>query len=101
MKTTADFEGRIKGLPFADSIRKGLADLAAGRETVESLLILIGEPRLQLLDVPFVARGDIDADRRLYSLLCKSCGEEAHSQYNSLIRELVSFERALEGRVGR
>lgn len=95
---TAAFQERIEGLPFATSIVKGLADLEAGRETVESLLILIGEPRLRSLDVPFVARGDIDADRRLYALLGKTWDDEAHSQYNSLIRQLVSFERALEGR---
>jgi hypothetical protein len=98
MKASTEFEEKIADLPFADSIRKGLADLEAGRETVESLLILIGEPRLRSLDVPFIARGDINADRRLYALLGETWNDEAHSQYNSLLRQLGSFARALEGR---
>ena len=79
MKSTADFEERIEGLPFAKSIRKGLADLEAGRETVEALLIQIAETRLRSLDVPIPKRGDIDADRRLYALLGKTWDDEAHS----------------------
>jgi hypothetical protein len=98
MKAQTSFEERITGLPFAESVRKGLADLKAGRETIESLLMLIGEPRLRSLNVPLPDREDINADRRLYSLLCESHDDEAHAQYNSLIRQLVSFERALEGR---
>ena len=39
------------------------------------------------------------ADHRLYHLLGAIHGHEAHSQYNALIRQLVSFERALEQRV--
>lgn len=98
MTALYSFKQRIEGLPFQESVLKGLADLNAGRETIESLLIRIGEPRLRLLDVPIPDGGDIDADRRLYALLGASHDDEAHSQYNSLIRRLVSFERALEGR---
>ena len=39
-----------------------------------------------------------NADRRLYGLLSAVHGTGAHSQFNSLIRQLVSFERALERR---
>lgn len=84
------------GLPAADSIRAGLADLAAGRESVESLLIQIGAPRLNWLGIALPAKPELDADRRLYQLLSTQHGNEAHSQFNSLIRQLVSFERALE-----
>ncbi len=88
------------GLPAEDLIRQGLADLAAGRESIGALLVQIGTPRLRLLNVPLppVVNAQ-DADRRLYRLLATTHGNEAHSQYNSLIRELVSFERALERRV--
>ena len=89
------------GLPAEALIRQGLEDLAAGRESIGSLLVQIGAPRLRLLEVPLppAKADDIDADRRLYRLLALSHGNEAHSQYNSRIRELVSFERALERRV--
>jgi len=94
---TSDFDG----LPGADAIRTGLEDLAAGRESVESLLIQIGAPRLNWLGVVLPSQPDLDADRRLYRLLSTEHGNAAHSQFNSLIRQLVSFERALEGRRGR
>lgn len=87
------------GLPAEALIRRGLEDLAAGRESIGSLLVQIGASRLRLLEVPVPAAVDIDADRRLYRLLGLTHGNEAHAQYNSWIRELVSFERALERRV--
>ena len=94
---TDDFDG----LPGADAIRAGLADLAAGRETIESLLVQIGAPRLNWLGIVLSAKPELDADRRLYRLLAAQHGNAAHSQFNSLVRQLVSFERALEGRKGR
>jgi len=94
---TNDFDG----LPGADAIRAGLEDLAVGRESVESLLIQIGAPRLSWLGIVLPAKPELDADRRLYRLLAAQHGNAAHSQFNSLIRQLVSFERALEGRQGR
>ena len=93
---TNDFDG----LPGADAIRAGLDDLAAGRESVESLLVQIGAPRLNWLGIVLPAKPAPDADRRLYQLLGARHGNEAHSQFNSLIRLLVSFERALEQRLG-
>ena len=82
-------------------VRKGLEDLSRGNETVEAFLVSMGEPRLRLLDVPLPSgsTGIQDADRRLYWLLAAQYGREAHSKLNSLVRELVSFERALERRV--
>jgi len=37
-----------------------------------------------------------DADLLLYAALAREHGNDAHSQYNALVRRLVSFERALE-----
>lgn len=91
----ADFDG----LPGAETIRAGLADLAAGRESVGALLVQIGAPRLNWLGIKLPASPDLNADRRLYRLLGAQHGNEAHSQFNSLIRQLVSFERALENRL--
>jgi hypothetical protein len=88
------------GLPGAEVIRTGLEDLAAGRESVESLLVQIGGPRLNWLGLALPTPPDVDADRRLYRLLATEHGNGAHSQFNSLIRQLVSFERALERRLG-
>ena len=81
-------------LPGADLVEAGLADLAAGAETIPALLVSIGAPRLR--DLGF----SVDApwshpERRLYDLLSRSDADAAHSRYNALIRRLVSFERAL------
>ena len=85
-------------LPGADLVITGLEDLAAGRETEESLLVRIGGSRLRSLgfDVPPEDPAPEDPEIRLYLLLGASHGNNAHSQYNALIRRLVSFERAAE-----
>ena len=83
-------------LPGGELIREGLADAAAGRQTIASLLVAVGAPRLRRagLDVPDL--GVAEPEHRLYELLAASDSDAAHSRYNALIRQLVSFERALE-----
>ncbi|HVS14002.1 MAG TPA: hypothetical protein VMV46_08760 [Thermoanaerobaculia bacterium] len=82
-------------LPGGDLVAKGLADLAAERESAEALLVSIGAPRLRRsgLEVPHPLP---DAEHRLYALLAGRDADAAHSRYNALVRRLVSFERALE-----
>jgi hypothetical protein len=84
----------LTALPGNELVVKGLADLAAGRESVESLLVQISSTRLRQLglDVPAAT----DPDLRLYALLQETHGDGAHSHYNALVRQLVSFQRALE-----
>ena len=86
----------IERLPGGQLIAEGLADARAGRITISSLLIAIGAPRLRAggLDVPDFSVDE--AEIRLYELLAASEMDGAHSRYNALIRQLVSFERALE-----
>jgi hypothetical protein len=89
------------GLPGETMVRKGLADHASGRETIESLLIQIGATRLRRSGVGVEKNVNPDADYKLYELLGKLNGRRAYSQYNAWIRQLVSFERALENRRAR
>lgn len=90
-------------LPGAHLIGEGLADVQSGRETAAACLVQIGSPKLKRcglpIDVPDEAA--LSADHRLYQLLGRTYGNEAHSRYNALLRELVSFERALEQRFSR
>lgn len=83
-------------LPGSELIESGLIDLREGRETVESLLVSIGSPRLRRigLDVPDLTFSY--PEHRLYDLLEQVDSDSAHSRYNALIRRLVSFERAAE-----
>jgi hypothetical protein len=41
---------------------------------------------------------DMDAELDLYHLLSHE-GDHAHSRYNSLVRQLISFEHALDHRL--
>ena len=82
-------------LPGGDLVRDGLDDLRNGRETVPALLVAIGGPRLRRLGIVVPESVD-NPEQRLYSLLSRTAGDAAHSQFNALIRRLVSFERAAE-----
>jgi hypothetical protein len=82
-------------LPGGDLIAAGLDDLRRGLETVPSLLVSIGAPRLRRLGHP--VSGELpEPEHRLYALLARDHPAAAHSRYNALIRRLVSFERASE-----
>lgn len=85
---------RFDGLPGYELVAQGLEDLASGRETVASLLLCVGAPRLRALGltVPMVE----GPEHRLYARLSEEFGDGAHARYNALIRRLVSFERAAE-----
>ena len=83
-----------KGLPGAEFMTEGLRDLGTNRETVASLLVAIGGPRLRALGIPVPATANLP-EHRLYALLARDDSDSAHSRYNALLRRLVSFERAL------
>jgi hypothetical protein len=85
----------IDGLPGADLVVDGLRDLSAGVESVPSMLVSIGAPRLARLGIA-VPRIEPNPEHRLYRLLAAEHGDAAHGRYNAFVRRLVSFERALE-----
>lgn len=86
----------LTGLPGAELIEKGLADLAGGIASVEALLVAIGRPRLARLGLEIPNHNHPEPEHELYLLLADSDSDSAHSRYNALIRRLVSFERAAE-----
>jgi hypothetical protein len=81
------------GIPGADLIELGMADLRDARGTEAALLVSIGAPRLRQLglDVPSTVA---DPEHQLYAHLARRDPDSAHARYNALIRRLVSFERA-------
>lgn len=83
-------------LPGDDLVENGIRDLERELESVESLLVSIGAPRLRRLGFA-IARPIPMAEQRLYRLLADGHGAAAHSRYNALVRRLVSFERAAAG----
>ena len=82
-------------LPGGEIIREGLSDLEASVETVPSLLVSIGAPRLRSLGIDVAEAAFADPEHRLYLLLARENPNSAHSRYNALIGRLVSFERCV------
>jgi hypothetical protein len=81
------------GLPGGGIIDAGLADLAAGKTTRESLLVSLAAPRLRREGVPVGATLD-NPDERLYELLAKADPELAHARYGAYLRRVASFADA-------
>jgi hypothetical protein len=83
-------------LPGYEVIREGLQDLLQDRNSAAALLVVIGAERLRRagLDVP--PRSMASPEHELYAMLASEDADSAHSRYNALIRQLVSFERAAE-----
>jgi hypothetical protein len=82
-------------LPGHELVVQGISDLSAGTVSTASLLVSIGATRLRNAGV-LVPAAFPNANHLLYDLLAKEFGDDAHSQYNALIRRLVSYEHALE-----
>ena len=85
----------LEDRPGGDLIRQGLEDLARGHESIEALLVAIGEPRLRASGIDVPPHRLEHPEHRLYLRLAQEDSDSAHSRYNALIRRLVSFERSL------
>lgn len=86
----------LTALPGHELVITGLNDLKGGRKSIEAMLVAVGSPRLRRagLEVPEV--GIENPEHELFAMLASSDADSAHARYNALIRQLVSFERALE-----
>jgi hypothetical protein len=82
-------------LPGEDLIERGIADLERSADSIEALLVSIGAPRLRRIGFE-IPRTIASPETTLYERLAESDQDSAHSRYNTLIRLLVSFERAAE-----
>ncbi len=93
----------LEELPGGDLVRAGMRDWAGGVESVESLLVEIAAARLREsgLQIPAARPAEFDAEIRLYRLLARTHGDDAHGRYNALLRRLVSFTRALDAAATR
>jgi hypothetical protein len=86
----------LRSLPGHELILQGLSDLSSGRETAEGFLVAIGAERLRRAGIAVPHNVPADPEHRLYALLAEDDSDSAHSRYNAMIRQLVSFERAAE-----
>jgi hypothetical protein len=84
-------------LPGHELVEQGIADLSDDRVTDFSLLVLIAAPRLKRLGIRIPERTfPRPYEHQLYARLNDRLGAGAHSYYNSLIRRIVSYARAVE-----
>lgn len=87
---------QTESFPGNDLIQTGIQDLKRGVESVPSLLVSIGAPRLRRSGFRLPENVISSPEVRLYQRLTQSNPDGAHSRYNALVRRLVSFERAVE-----
>ena len=86
----------IERLPGGTLVRQGLADLECGRATIAASVASIAGPRLRRAGLlTGTCALPKEPELQLYRLLRRE-GGDAYSRYNSLLRELVSFEQALD-----
>ena len=99
MNADHDPTALLIGLPGGDRILDGLRDYRENRHTIASCMVRMARPRLanaRLIEA--MPPRDDGAELDLYQLLSHE-GNQAHSSYNALIRELISFEHALYHRL--
>lgn len=86
----------LDSLPGAEIVLPGIADLEAGRETVNAFAVRAAASRLGVRKLV----GDDDAGEpaahRLYLRLSDELGDGAHSRYNAILARVASFARAAE-----
>lgn len=89
----------LHGLPGAERILEGLRDYQENRLTMAACLVRMARRRLGKAGLMENSPPrDDGAELDLYHLLSHE-GNQAHSRYNALVRELISFEHALDHRL--
>ena len=99
---TRNLSEMIEGLPGADLVLEGLGDYHAGRHSIPACLVRMASPRLIRAGLMAAAPPrDDGAELELYQLVSSTEGRRSFSRYNALVRELISFEHALDHRLSR
>jgi hypothetical protein len=92
----------LQGLPGASQIVTGLSDYHAHRHSIPACLVRMARPRLIKAGMmPPAPPTDDGAELDLYQLVSALEENHSYSRYNALVRELVSFEHALDHRLSR
>jgi hypothetical protein len=90
----------LKQLPGSEIVLPGLADLRAGRPSIDASAVQSAATRLRRagIDVPSpsVDTNAPPAAHVLYRQLRDELGDAAHSRYNAILRRVLSFAGAAE-----
>ena len=74
----------------------GIADLEAGRDTINALAVRAAASKLGVRELAEDADSGEPAAHRLYLRLSGELGDGAHSRYNAILGRVSSFARAAE-----
>lgn len=87
----------MESLPGSEIVLVGIADLRAGRQSVEASAVQSASVRLRRLglDAP-ATEGPVPASHELYLRLRDEFGDGAHSRQNAILARVASFARAAE-----
>lgn len=92
----------LEGLPGADLVVAGMADLQAGRDTPDAALVRTAAPRLREIGIAVpLSASDQPGSHRLYELLSENDPAGAYSRYNALLGRMASFASAAEQRASQ
>ena len=92
----------LSGLPGADIVQRGMADLDAGELSVDALLLCIHSENLRRLGLPIAKPPTLDEpELRLYKLLCERNPDDAHAAYNAWVDRMDKFVRAASASMER
>ena len=92
----------LEGLPGEDRVRQGLTDFRNERTSLAACVVRMADPRLS--QARFLApssQRDVTEGIKLYRMLSESEGTHAFSSYKAPVRELISFQHALNHRLTR
>lgn len=87
----------LEELPGAEIVLPGLADLRAGRSSMNALAVQSAASRLRALGLEAgEPESETPAAHQLYEQLHQELGDAAHSRYNAILSRVASFARAAE-----
>lgn len=83
-----------KSLPGSALVQQGIDDLFDGTQSVPALLLCSARTKFSSIGIDLPKIDNSQPALSMYEMLAKKHGNGAHSKYNALRRELVSFFRA-------
>lgn len=87
----------MERLPGSEIVLVGIADLRAGRRSVEASAVQSAATRLRRLGLEAPgARGPVPASHELYLRLRDELGDRAHSRHKAILARVASFAGAAE-----
>jgi hypothetical protein len=84
-------------LPGAEIVLAGIADIEAGRKSINASAVQCAAPRLRRAGLAAPSsQENVPAAHDLYGQLRAEYGDAAHSRYNAILARVISFAGAAE-----